>query len=87
MNKPKKKQNKKEREQNRPFVEVWKENEAEKERLAQEAKAKKEAEEKEKAEQYAKEHPSTEELLKDIRDLLAVKQNEKEVKEIEEVDA
>lgn len=62
------------KEQNRPFKQVWKEHEEEKQRLADE-KTKAEAEakaEKEKADRLA--NPTTEDLLKDIRDLLKDKE-------------
>ena len=56
--------------ENRKFRDVWKEHEANKAKKAEDAKLAKEQEEKEKAEQYAKENPSSETLLKEIRDLL-----------------
>ena len=63
------------KEQNRPFKEVWKEHEEDKQKQAEE-KAKLEAEEKAKKELEEKlANPTTEDLLKDIRDLL--KENKK----------
>jgi len=66
--------------ENRPYKEVVEEHEAEKAKLAEETKLAKESEEKKKAEEYALEHPSTETLLKDIRDLLQA-QNKTKKKE------
>ena len=65
------------KQEGRKFKEVWKEYEAEKQKLAEE-KAKLEAEEKAKADaEFKKNNPSQEELLKEIRDLLK-KQNQSE---------
>ena len=62
------------KEQNRKFKEVWAEHEAEKKRFAEE-KAKLEAEEKAKLEAEERlNNPTQEDLLKEIRDLLKVKQ-------------
>lgn len=72
----KKKVRKLAKEQGRKFKEVWKEREEEKAKALAEAKAQKEAEEKAKAEQEALNNPTTEMLLKDIRDLLKEKQTE-----------
>ena len=68
------------KEQGRKFKEVWKEREEEKAKALAEAKALKEAEEKAKAEQEALNNPTTEMLLKDIRDLLKEKQTETKTK-------
>lgn len=62
---------------NRPFKEVWKEHLAEKAKKVEEEKLAKEVEEKKKADEYALEHPSTEVLLKDIRDLLREEKSSK----------
>ncbi len=65
------------KQEGRKFKEVWEEHLEEKKQLAEE-KAKLEAEEKAKAdEEFKKNNPSQEEILKEIRDLLA-KQNQKE---------
>ncbi len=65
------------KEQNRPFKEVWNEHLAEKKRLSEE-QAKLEAEEQaRKAEEEKKLHPSQEELLMDIRNLLAEQNSSK----------
>ena len=63
--------------ENRPYKEVWKEHLEEKAKKAEEEKLAKEAEEKKKADEYALEHPSTEVLLKDIRDLLREEKSSK----------
>ncbi len=76
----KKKVRKLAKEQGRKFKEVWKEREEEKAKALAEAKALKEAEEKAKAEQEALNNPTTEMLLKDIRDLLKEKQTETKTK-------
>ena len=56
--------------ENRPFNIVWEEHLAEKAKKIEEEKILAEAEEKRKAEEYANAHPTTEMLLKEIRDLL-----------------
>lgn len=56
--------------ENRKFKEAWKEFEEEKAKKAEEIKLAKEQEEKAKAEAYALENPTSEQLLKEIRDLL-----------------
>ena len=61
--------------ENRKFKEVWKEHEEEKAKQLEEEKLAKAEEEKKKAEEYALANPSTETLLKEIRDLL--KENKK----------
>ena len=65
------------KEQGRKFKAVWQEREAEKAKALADAKAQKEAEEKAKAEQEALNNPTTEMLLKDIRDLLKSQQETK----------
>ena len=76
----KKKVRKLAKEQGRKFKEVWQEHEDAKLKALAEAKAQKEAEEKAKAEQEALNNPTTEMLLKDIRDLLKQKQTETKTK-------
>ena len=61
--------------ENRPFKQVWKEYLDEKAKKAEEEKLLKEEDEKKKAEELALANPSTETLLKEIRDLL--KENKK----------
>jgi len=56
--------------ENRKFKEVWAEHIEEKTKKAEEERLSKEEEEKKKAEEYALANPSTETLLKEIRDLL-----------------
>lgn len=56
--------------ENRKFKEVWAEHIEEKTKKAEEESLLKEEEEKKKAEEYALANPSTETLLKEIRDLL-----------------
>lgn len=56
--------------QNKSFKEAWKEHLNEKNKKIQEEILAKEEEDKKKAEEYAKENPTTETLLKEIRDLL-----------------
>ncbi|MBE5758307.1 MAG: large conductance mechanosensitive channel protein MscL [Clostridiales bacterium] len=56
--------------ENRKFKEVWKEHLDEKAKNLEEKRLAKEKEEKEKAEAHAKENPTSETLLKEIRDLL-----------------
>ena len=61
--------------ENRKFKEVWKEHQEEKAKKLEEERLAKEEEEKKKAEEHALANPSTETLLKEIRDLL--KENKK----------
>ena len=61
--------------ENRPFKEVWKEHQEAKAKKLEEERIAKEEEEKKKAEELALANPSTETLLKEIRDLLKDKKS------------
>ena len=65
------------KEENRKFKEVWKEHLAEKAAKAEEERLAKLEEEKIKAEEYALANPTTETLLKEIRDLLKSEKSSK----------